>query len=191
MLCSRFLRFTPHQRHGWLYRFSERGFDLIARIYDRTLRVTMRHGIVTMAVSFLLLFGTVYLFTTMPKGFIPSQDSGFILGFTQAAQDASYDYMVSHESELIRIVRADPNIDAVFSFVGGGFAGGMNTGIFFTRAKPRAERKLSVDQIIEELRPKLFQVPGIVAFMQNPPPISVGGQITKSLYSLTLGGPNT
>jgi HAE1 family hydrophobic/amphiphilic exporter-1 len=192
MLCSRFLRFTAHQRHGKLYQISERGFDFIARIYDRTLVVTMRHGIVTMGVSFLLLFGTFYLFTTMPKGFIPSQDSGFMFGLTQAAQGSSFDYMVSHQDEVIKIVRADPNTESVFSFVGAGFVGAMNTGIFFVKAKPRDERPNSVDGMIDELRPKLmFQVPGMIAFMQNPPPISVSGQITKSLYALTLGGPDT
>jgi HAE1 family hydrophobic/amphiphilic exporter-1 len=192
MLCSRFLRFTAHQRHGKLYQVSERGFDFIARIYDRTLVVTMRHGIVTMGVSFLLLFGTFYLFTTMPKGFIPSQDSGFMFGLTQAAQGSSFDYMVSHQDEVIKIVRADPNTESVFSFVGAGFVGAMNTGIFFVKAKPRDERPNSVDGMIDELRPKLmFQVPGMIAFMQNPPPISVSGQITKSLYALTLGGPDT
>ena len=192
MLCSRFLRFSAHQRHGKLYQISERGFDFIARIYDRTLVVTMRHGIVTMGVSFLLLFGTFYLFTTMPKGFIPSQDSGFMFGLTQAAQGSSFDYMVSHQDEVIKIVRADPNTESVFSFVGAGFVGAMNTGIFFVKAKPRDERPNSVDGMIDELRPKLmFQVPGMIAFMQNPPPISVSGQITKSLYALTLGGPDT
>jgi HAE1 family hydrophobic/amphiphilic exporter-1 len=192
MLCSRFLRFTAHQRHGRLYQISERGFDFIAHVYDRTLVITMRHGIVTMGVSFLLLFGTFYLFTTMPKGFIPSQDSGFMFGLTQAAQGSSFDYMVSHQDEVIKIVRADPNTESVFSFVGAGFVGAMNTGIFFVKAKPRDERPNSVDGMIDELRPKLmFQVPGMIAFMQNPPPISVSGQITKSLYALTLGGPDT
>jgi HAE1 family hydrophobic/amphiphilic exporter-1 len=192
MLCSRFLRFTAHQRHGRLYQISERGFDFIAHVYDRTLVITMRHGIVTMSVSFLLLFGTFYLFTTMPKGFIPSQDSGFMFGLTQAAQGSSFDYMVSHQDEVIKIVRADPNTESVFSFVGAGFVGAMNTGIFFVKAKPRDERPNSVDGMIDELRPKLmFQVPGMIAFMQNPPPISVSGQITKSLYALTLGGPDT
>ncbi|MGD1068660.1 MAG: efflux RND transporter permease subunit [Bryobacteraceae bacterium] len=191
MLCSRFLRFTAHQSHGALYRISERGFEWVARMYDRTLVSTMRHGIVTMGVSFLLLFGTVYLFTTMPKGFIPSQDSGFLFGLTQAAQGSSFDYMVNHQDEVIKIVRADPNTESVFSFVGAGFVGAMNTGIFFVKTKPRDQRPNSVDGMIDELRPKLmFMVPGMIAFMQNPPPISVSGQITKSLYALTLGGPD-
>jgi hydrophobic/amphiphilic exporter-1 (mainly G- bacteria), HAE1 family len=191
MLCSRFLRFSAHQKHGKLYRLSERGFDLIARIYDRTLVVTMRHGLITMGFSFLLLFGSFYLFTTSPKGFIPSQDSGFVFGLTQAAQGVSFDYMVNHQTQLLKIVRADPNTESIFSFVGGGFVGAVNTGIFFVKAKPRDQRPLSVDQMIDELRPKLFAVPGMIAFMQNPPPISVSGQITRSLYSLTLGGPDT
>ena len=145
MLCSRFLRFTAPSKTRALYRISERGFEGIARFYDRTLAATMRHGIATMGVSFLLLFGTFYLFTTMPKGFIPSQDSGFLFGLTQAAQGSSFDYMVSHQDQVIKIVRADPNTESVFSFVGAGFVGAMNTGIFFVKTKPRDQRPDSVD----------------------------------------------
>ena len=192
MLCSRFLRFRPPAEHGWLYRISERGFDGLANAYAATLRLTMRHRFVTIVFSFLLLGGTFYLFTTTPKDFLPSQDTGFVIGVTQAAQDASFDYMVSHQSALMKIVRADPNVASVISAVGSGFGGAMNTGFFFLRLKPLGERKISVDEFMDEIRPKLLGgVPGLMAFLQNPPPINVSGRFTRSSYSVMLLGPDT
>ena len=192
MLCSRFLRFRPPAEHGWLYRITERGFDAIAHAYAKTLRATMRHRFVTIVFSFMLLGGTFYLFTTTPKDFLPSQDTGFVIGVTQAAQDASFDYMVSHQGALMKIVRADPNVVSVISAVGPGFGGAMNPGFFSVRLKPLGERELSVDQFMDEIRPKLLSgVPGLRAFLQNPPPINLNGRLTRSAYSVMLLGPDT
>jgi hydrophobic/amphiphilic exporter-1 (mainly G- bacteria), HAE1 family len=192
MLCSRFLRFRPAQEHGALYRATERGFEGLANLYSSTLRLTMRFGPVTMAISFLLLGGTFYLFTNTPKDFLPSQDTGFVIGVTQAAQDASYDYMVAHQTALMKIVRSDPNVVSVISAVGAGFGGSMNTAFFFVKLKPRKERAVSVDQFMDEIRPKLLTgVPGMMAFLQNPPPINVSGRFSRSQYSVMLLGPDT
>lgn len=189
MLCSRFLRVAGHRQHGRVYLALERFFEGMTQLYDWTLRGVLRHRLTTMAVSGLLLIATGYLFFTMPKGFIPSQDTGFIFGITEAGQDISFDSMVQHQQAVTRIIQDDPNVASTMSIVGSGFGAG-NSGLFFLRLKPRSQRALSVDELIQDLRPKLAQVPGINAFMQNPPPIRIGGQFTKSLYQLTLQGPN-
>jgi HAE1 family hydrophobic/amphiphilic exporter-1 len=185
MLGSRFLKMDHRARHGRLYRVLERGFDGMAGAYDRTLLVVLRHRFVTLVAAILLLVGTVWLFTTMPTGFIPSQDSGFFFAFTMGGQDVSFESMSKHIYSVAEIARHDPNISDVGVFLMGGNQGG-----FFAKMKPRSERKLSVDETIAELRPKFFQVPGIFAFPQNPPPITVSGQFSTSAYQLTLQSTN-
>jgi HAE1 family hydrophobic/amphiphilic exporter-1 len=125
----------------------------------------------------------------VPKGFLSSEDSGSILGFTQAAQGISVESMREHQLAITSIVTQDPNVANTFSLAGAGFAGSAgNSGIFFCHLKPHPERRLSTDEVINELRPKLLTVPGIIAFMTNPPPIQIGGQLTKSPYQFTLHG---
>ena len=189
MLSSRFMRVAgAHARHGRIYLFLERFFDGMAAVYDWTLKIVLRHRLATMALSIALFFASVYLFLIMPKGFIPSQDNGQIFGITEAAQDVSFESMVAHQKAVTAIIRSDPNIANMMSFVGAGYGGAGNSGRFFLRLKPREERSLSVDEVIQSLRPKLAQVPGINVYMQNPPPIRIGGQLTRSLYQLTLQG---
>jgi hydrophobic/amphiphilic exporter-1 (mainly G- bacteria), HAE1 family len=145
-----------------------------------------------MLVSGLLLLTTAVLFVVIPKGFIPSEDTGQIIGFTEAAQDISFDSMVEHQQQVAAVIRQDPNIEAFMSSVGtGGASATGNTGRLGLMLKPRSERKLTADEIIRELRPKLAAVPGIRVFLQNPPLIRVGGQLTKSLYQYTLQGADT
>ncbi len=155
----------------------------MTRSYSRphASRVALRYRFITLMTAVAMLGGTVYLFRIMPKGFIPSQDSGFFFAFTMAGQDVSFDSMVRHEYTVSELVRKDPNVADVGVFLMGGNQGG-----FFVKLKPREERALTVDQTIAELRPKLFGVPGILAFPQNPPPITVSGQFTTSAYQLTL-----
>ncbi len=181
MLGSRFLRMDHGKRHGWLFNVFERGFDLLASAYEKTLRIALRFKPATVGVAVLLLVGTVWLFKKMPTGFIPSQDSGFFFAFTMAGQDISYESMARHQLAVSEIARHDPNITDVGAFLLGG-----NQGIFFALLKPRAQRALSVDDTIAELRGKFFMVPGILAFPQNPPPITVSGQFSASAYQMTL-----
>jgi HAE1 family hydrophobic/amphiphilic exporter-1 len=181
MLGSRFLKSEHETRHGLLYRALGAGFDLLLRWYELTLKIALRFSPVTLAVAILMLVGTVYLFFTIPTGFIPSQDSGFLFGVTQGPQDISFESMARHQRAIAEVVRADPNVQMVGAFVMGG-----NQAFFFAGMKPRSERRLSVDQIIEELRPKVMSIPGLFAFMQNPPPITVSGQNSASVYQLTL-----
>ncbi|OGL12602.1 MAG: acriflavine resistance protein B [Candidatus Rokubacteria bacterium RIFCSPLOWO2_02_FULL_72_37] len=185
MLCSRFLR-PPGEAHGRLYTLSERVFDGMLRTYDWTLRWVLRHRRVTMAMLGLTLVLTAYLFWIIPKGFIPTEDTGQIFAFTEAAQDVSFDAMMEHQLAVNAIVRANPHVEQFFSAIG---ASGINivpnTGRLFIRLKPHGERP-PVDRVIEELRPKLQTVPGIRVYPQNLPLIRIGGQLTKALYQLTL-----
>ncbi|HZT30707.1 MAG TPA: multidrug efflux RND transporter permease subunit [Bryobacteraceae bacterium] len=191
MLCSRFLR-PPGEQHGRFYRSSERVFQGMLRLYDRTLTGVLRHRAATLAFSAALLVATGYLFVRIPKGFIPSQDTGQLFGFTESSQDVSFDAMVRRQQAVAQIVQEDPNVESFSSSVGAGGPSGVgNTGRIFLRLKPRAERKLTPEQVIEELRPKLAAIPGINVYLQNPPLIRIGGQMTKSLYQFTLQGPDT
>ena len=188
MLCSRFLK-PPGENQNAFYRSSEKIFDGMLRGYDWSLRGVIRHRALTMLVAAGTLVATVYLFTLVPKGFIPNQDTGQMFAFTEAGQDISYDAMVRNQKKLAEIVDQDPGVDAFMSAVGaGGPNAAGNTGRIFALLKPRSERKLSADEIINRLRPKLNTVPGIRAFPQNPPLIRIGGQLTKSAYQYTLQG---
>jgi hydrophobic/amphiphilic exporter-1 (mainly G- bacteria), HAE1 family len=193
MLCSRFLK-PPHaQKHGWFYNATERMFDLWLKIYDVTLQACMRFHVLTMAVSIALIFGTVYLFGLVPKGFLPSEDQGRFNVSIEAIQGISFDEMVRHQQEVAALVAKDPDIAGMSSNIGGGpGGGGLNQGRLSIDLKPRAERKRSVDQIMAELRPKLSQVPGVRVYMVNQPPINLGGQQgARSLYQFTLQDTDT
>ncbi|MDQ6704802.1 MAG: efflux RND transporter permease subunit, partial [Acidobacteriota bacterium] len=185
MLGSRFLRYDQHARHGRVYRALESGFNGMASAYDYTLKKVLRHQFATVLFAVAMLAGTVYLFMTMPTGFIPSQDSGFIFGVTMASQDISFESMARHQFAIAETVRQDPNVRDLGAFVPPG-----NQGFIFMALKPRPERKLDVDQVMAELRPKLAAVPGMMAFLQNPPPIPINGQRTTSVYAMTLQSTN-
>jgi HAE1 family hydrophobic/amphiphilic exporter-1 len=195
MLCSRFLRPPQSQRHGWLYNAFERMFQSWLSLYDRTLQISLRHRALTMAASIVLLFGTVYLFTVVPKGFLPNEDQGRMQVSTEGAQGISFDQMVRHQLQVANIIQSDPNIASVgnnVGMMGNNAAGSGNTGRMFVELKPRDERELSVDQVIASLRPKVAQVPGLRTFMQNQPPINIGGGGgNRAMYQLTLQDTDT
>jgi HAE1 family hydrophobic/amphiphilic exporter-1 len=193
MLCSRFLK-PPHaQKHGLFYNVTERMFELWLKVYDVTLQACMRFHVVTMATSIALIFGTVYLFGLVPKGFLPTEDQGRFNISIEAIQGISFDEMVRHQQEVSALVGKDPDIAGMSSNIGGGpGGGGLNQGRLSIDLKPRAERKRSVDQIMAELRPKLSQVPGVRVYMVNQPPINLGGQQgARSLYQFTLQDTDT
>ena len=193
MLCSRFLRPPSEVHHGRAYQASERVFDGMRRGYDLSLQWVLKHRLGTMAVAGIILVATGYLFSVIPKGFLPSEDTNQIFAFTEAAQGVSFQAMKEHQQKVAEIVRQDPNEVAFMSSIGGGgpSSSAVNTGRMFIRLKPRSERKLNADGVIEELRPKLSVVPGMRVFMQNLPPIRIGGQLTKSQYQFTLQSPDT
>src|SRR5437762_2582502 len=192
MMCSRFLRPPATEEHGRIYAASERVFEGMRSVYDATLKVVLRHRLATMVVSGVILVVTIHLFKSIPKGFLPSEDTGQIFGFTEGAQGISFQDMARHQQEVAKILLEDPNIESLSSSIGVSTVSvAANAGRVFVRLKPRSQRRLSADEIIQELRPKLAQVPGIQVFLQNLPPIRIGGQFTKSLYQYTLQSPDT
>jgi HAE1 family hydrophobic/amphiphilic exporter-1 len=191
MLCSRFLRNTHDQRHGYLYKKSEAVFDALRDGYDWSLKKVMVHPLITLMFSFVILGATVWLFMTIPKGFLPSEDQGQLFAFTEGIQGISFEDMVRHQKEAARIVGESPYVANYMSTVGGGGVNAaLNSGRIFARLTDRKTRP-HVDKIIEELRPKLQQIPGINVYLQNLPPIRIGGALTKSQYQFTLQSPDT
>ncbi len=187
MMCSRFVHAHGGEKHGRLYLLFERFFDGMLHVYDRTLRIVMRHQFITLSLSIALAFVTAWLFVITPKGFFPSEDTGQIFGITEAAQGTSYDAMLKHQIAAANIAAADTNVINLTSSIGlGGSTLTGNNGRLFMRLKPRSERHEHVDQIIQRMRVKLMSIPGFRVFLQNPPLIRIGGTLTKSLYQYTL-----
>jgi HAE1 family hydrophobic/amphiphilic exporter-1 len=191
MLSSRFLRPPTEAHHGALFQLFERFFAGMLALYDRSLTWCLRHRATVLIGAVGVTIATFGLFAVVPKGFIPSEDIGQVFGFTEAAEHVSFAEMVRHQRALGAVVQADPNVETFFSSAGGRSGFGNNVGVIFIHLKPRSERRLTADQVIAELRPKLAQVPGIRVYLQNPPPIRIGGQLTKSQYQFTLQGPDT
>ena len=167
MLSSRWLRPERAHRHGRLYRASERAFDAMRNAYDRSLRAVMRFPRLTMLLFALITAGTAWLFVSSPKGFLPSEDVGSLFGFMEGAQDVSYDAMYEYAQEVARIVGADPHVEDTMTLIGvGGSSRQMNLGRIFARLTPRSERP-DADHVIQELRPKLAQIPGLKARLRT------------------------
>jgi HAE1 family hydrophobic/amphiphilic exporter-1 len=190
MLCSRFLRPAGEKKESRLYAASERFFEGMLQAYRWSLGVVLNHRMATMVFSALVLVVTVLLFMIFSYGFLPSEDIGQIFGFTEAAQGISFESMKQHQLAVMEVVRQDPNVDAFSSTAGaGGPSPTGNLGRIFITLKPRSQRELNADEVIQQLRPKLAKIPGIQVFLQNPPPIRLGGQLTKGQYQFTLQSP--
>jgi HAE1 family hydrophobic/amphiphilic exporter-1 len=193
MLCSRFLRSAHEEERSWFYRVTERFFDGMLHLYDVSLTWVLRYRPVTMGISALVLAATLYMFVTIPKGFIPDQDTDQMQVYTEASQGTSYYQMVDYEQKIADLVSKDPNVDSLMASVGGTTAsnlGGPNYGELVVHLKPRSKRRLAVNDIIKELRPKLAGLAGIKSYLQNPPTIQIGGQVTKSLYQFSMQTPD-
>ncbi|HYQ89031.1 MAG TPA: efflux RND transporter permease subunit [Candidatus Binatia bacterium] len=187
MLCSRFLKLDHGQSHNRAFRAVEGGYQQMHRFYERTLGWVMDHRRATMVFSLAILAGTVLLYKIVPKGFIPSEDTGRITASTETAEGTSFEAMSQHQQEIAAIVQKDPGVESLVSSVGsGGGVSSTSQGRIIVKLKPRSQRKLSADDIMKELQPKLGRVPGIRVYLQNPPVINVGGRISKSLYQFTL-----
>jgi HAE1 family hydrophobic/amphiphilic exporter-1 len=186
MLCSRFLRRDTGRIHGDIYNTLENGFERLLRFYEIGLKWSLSHGRAVMLFLLAVLAATVFLFRAIPKGFLPSEDTGQIFTMTEAAQGISFDDMVAHQRALGDIAAEDPNVESFMSSCGSRGFGTSNTGFMFLRLKPRSQRRLSADEVVQDLRMKFAQVPGISAYVQNPPPIRIGGRLTKSQYQYTL-----
>ncbi len=191
MLCSRFLKPHMGQQHGRAYLFMERFFQGMFHTYEWTLKKVLGYRRTVMAVTFMMTASAVWLFFAMPTGLLPSEDIGGIFAFTEGAQGISFEDMKRHQQALARIVGEDPNVEAFMSFVGaGGTRVASNSGFMFIRLKPHSQRKLKADEVIQELRPKVAKVPGILMFLQNPPPIRLEAQLAKSQYQFYLQSPD-
>jgi HAE1 family hydrophobic/amphiphilic exporter-1 len=195
MLCALFLR-ARHghgagRRPGPLYRLTEGAFDLMLAVYDRTLRLTLRLRLLMLLFSLVFVAGTAYYLGVLPKGFLPSEDTGMIYGSVEGPENVSFHGMMAAQARVAEIVRTDENVEKLSSSVGpGGPTITSNTGRLYVRLKPRDQRTMSSDEVVAQLRRKTAVVPGVRVFFQNPPPIRIGGRSTKGLYQLTIQGPD-
>jgi HAE1 family hydrophobic/amphiphilic exporter-1 len=193
MLCSRFLKKPSGHGENRFGRATESAFEWLLGGYDRTLQLVLRHRAFTMAASVCVLLATAYLFVIVPKGFIPEQDTDQIAVTTEASQGTAFDKLVEYQSQVSDIIRRDPNVEGLVSTIGGSAAanlGGPNLGQIVVHLKPRSERKELATDIIAKLRPQVAMVPGIEVYMQNPPTVRIGGQVSKSLYQFSMQSPN-
>jgi hydrophobe/amphiphile efflux-1 (HAE1) family protein len=189
LLCSRLLRADDPSREGAFQRRSGAAFDAVRRLYERTLRVALGHRRVMLATTLLSLVGALYLFVAIPKGFVPSEDTGLMVVTTEAPQGISFEAMSTAQREAARIIQADPAVAVVNSTVGaGGPNSALNSGRMFVGLKPFDERKASVTEVIQRLRGKLANLASIRVFMQPVQSINVGGRFSKSQYQYTIQG---
>src|SRR5579863_5192131 len=184
MLCSRFLKPPSQVHHHALYRASERVFDGMRDFYGWTLRGVVRHRFLTLMVAVGTLVATIFLYGFVPKGFIPSQDTNQLQGQTLFQQDASYESMLNIQRKAVEVLAADPNIEHFTTFTNGQ----RSLGYLNIRLKPRSERKLTPEEIIEELRPKLSAIPGAQQILTNPPLVRIGGYSSRGMYQFTMQG---
>ena len=191
MLCSRFLKPESGKKHGRFYNATERFFDGMFKAYEWSLKGVLRHRFAFLMINAAILLITAYMFMIIPKGFLSNEDQGTIFTITEAPEGTSFEKMVEYQQQVADVLRDSPYVRAFFSSVGGGGAGttGTNQGRMFMHLKPRGERPSSFE-IIDELRPRLAEIPGVSAFMQDQPEIRIGGQLTKSLYQFTVQSPD-
>ncbi|MGH8095487.1 MAG: multidrug efflux RND transporter permease subunit [Chthoniobacterales bacterium] len=195
MLCSRFLRQEdPNEQRSRLYRASETGFNFIHDFYARTLKWVLDHEYTMLIVTAAVIVATVWLYIVVPKGFFPEQDTGQMIGITEAAQDISFEAMRAKQEEVVKIVLSDPAVAAVGSFFGGGSGSALNNARMFVSLKPKGhgkgERSVSVGTVIARLRKKLSKIPGAALFLVPGQDIRVGGRSTKALYQYALTDQN-
>jgi multidrug efflux pump len=191
MLCSRLLRGEESaQTRGWFYRATEKMFNGMLGLYSRSLQWVLRHSFLMMIVTAVTICLTVWLYTIVPKGFFPQQDTGLIMGITEAAQDISFDAMVQKQNLVTEIVRNDPAVASVTSAVGSGGGGSLNTGRMFITLKPRKERNITATEVVARIRGKTARIPGIGVFLQASQDIRIGGRATKGQYIYSLVSPS-
>ena len=186
MLCSRMLKSHGGEKHGRMYQAFENIFDGMQNFYKRTLHIALAHRALVIVAFALIIAATAVLFVLVPKGFLPSDDTGQLFVFTEADQDVGFDEMARKHNEAAKIIRDDPAVQGVMAFIGvSGSSASLNLGRMIVTLKPRSERG-SPDEVIQELRPKLVGIPGFKVYLQNIPIIRIGGQLTKTQYQYTL-----
>jgi multidrug efflux pump len=191
MLCSRLLREEKSdQPRGWFYRVTEKMLSGLIGVYSSSLRWVLRHSFLMLIVTGVTICLTIWLYTIVPKGFFPQQDTGLIMGITEAAQDISFDAMVLKQNQVTEIVKNDPAVASVTSAVGSGGGGSLNTGRMFITLKPRRERDLNATEVVARIRGKTARIPGIGVFLQASQDIRIGGRATKGQYIYSLVSPS-
>ncbi|HWB99245.1 MAG TPA: multidrug efflux RND transporter permease subunit [Bryobacteraceae bacterium] len=188
MMCAHMLR--RHREHGWAYHASERAFQWVVALYGKTLSRVLRHPAITLAALLATIGLNVYLFVRVPKGFFPQQDNGRMMGVILADQDTSFQSMERMLRRTIEIVRADPAVGTLDAFTGGTWGSTTNTARMFVALKPLEERKVSVDEVIARLRPKLATMPGATLYLQASQDLRVGARMANAQYQYTMRGDN-
>jgi hydrophobe/amphiphile efflux-1 (HAE1) family protein len=189
MLSARFVR-PESGRHGALYRRIERALQALVDSYGRGLTFVLRHQFATLLVFFATLVLTGVMFVVIPKGFLPTQDTGLLIGLSEATQDASPEKMQRLHLALTRVIERDPDVATVGSIFQGGNGGTPNTGRFFIGLRPHDQRDASAGQIINRLRPQLAKVNGVTLYLQAAQDITAGGRIAGGQYQYTLQDAN-
>jgi HAE1 family hydrophobic/amphiphilic exporter-1 len=185
MMCSRLLK-PESKQHGRIYRLSERGFDGLLHLYEAGLKIVLRHRFITLMTMVGTIALTGYLYVLIPKGFFPEQDTGLIIGLSEAAQDISFQAMAERQQALLNALTRDPAVASIGSAVGAG--GGnttVNNGRVYIALKPRSQRG-SMDEVLARLRTNLANIQGITLYMQAAQDITIGGRVSKTMYQYTL-----
>ena len=191
MMCSRLLKHTPEASQTRLFRVTEGAWNSVLHLYDRTLKVVLRHQFTTLVVAISTLVLTIYLYVVIPKGFFPIQDTGVIQGISEAAQTVSFPQMSSQQQQLAKIILKDPAVESLSSFIGiDGTNTTMNSGRILINLKPLDRRELSASDVIRRLQPKLAGVAGITLFMQPVQDISVEDRVSRTQFQYTLEDPS-
>ena len=189
MMCSLLLKHERPDEHGKLYRASEKGFNWILSLYDRTLTVVLRHPLFTLLVLLVTIGVNIYLLKIVPKGFFPQQDNGLIFGGIQGSQDISFQAMQKATQRFANLIKTDPAVENVLAFTGG--QGATNSGQVFMGLKPLAQRgNVSSSDIVNRLRPKLNSIPGATVFLQAAQDLRIGGRGSSAQYQYTLQSDN-
>jgi hydrophobe/amphiphile efflux-1 (HAE1) family protein len=185
MMCAYLLKPESHE-HGWLYRMSERGFDGLLYAYEAGLKIVMRHRFITLMVMLSTVVLTGYLYVVIPKGFFPQQDTGLIIGQSEAAQDISFQAMTERQQAMLDVIVKDPAVDSVAAATGaGGGVYTLNDGRVFIQLKPKAQRG-PIDQVIKRLQTRLAKIQGITLYMQAAQDITIGARLNKTQFQYTL-----
>jgi multidrug efflux pump len=188
MMCSRLLRHLGDEQHGKAFRASERAFNFILGVYERSLGWVLEHSGLTLAVLGLTIAFNFYLFAIVPKGFFPQQDNGTVFGGIQGSQDISFQAMQKATARIVDVVKADPAVANAMAFTGGG--GPTNGGFIYLGLKPLAQRNANAGQVIDRLRPKLLAISGANTFMQAGQDLRIGGRSSSAQYQYTIQSDN-
>jgi len=188
MMCSRLLKHIREQNKSRLYQLSERGFQWMLRTYEQSLTWVLQHSALTLTVLLMTIAFNIYLFMIVPKGFFPQQDNGTIFGGIQGSQDISFQAMQAATRRIVDVVKSDPAVENSMAFTGGN--GPSNGGFIYLGLKPLEVRKVSANQVIDRLRPKLIAVPGANTFLQAGQDLRIGGRASSAQFQYTIQSDN-